>query len=138
MQNKSSIIMSVLSHGEHYFEADDVRFHYYVHGQGPLLVVQSVGWGISSTVLVRGLGPHLSQKHTTVYFEPRGNGKSSKPKDSNTMNAGKMAEDIEYLRKHLELDSFPILLGGSHSAAIVCRYAEIYPQKVSKLVLISP
>ena len=81
------------------------------------------------------MGPHLEPKNTVLYFEPRGNGQSSKPADPTTMSAKTMAEDIEHLRKHLGLDVLPVLMGGSHAGAIVLRYAEVYPARVGKLVL---
>lgn len=128
---------SALSRGDHFFEADGVRFHYLVRGTGPLVVYQSVGWGMPGSYLWNGMGPHLEKKNTVLYLEPRGNGQSTRPADAATMTAKTMAEDLEHLRKYLDLDVFPVLAGGSHSAAIVMRYAERYPRHVAKLVLIS-
>ena len=128
---------SPLSNGDHFFEADGVRFHYLVRGNGPLVIVQSVGWGMPGAFIWNDMGPHLEEKNTTIYFEPRGNGESSRPTDSATMTAKNMAEDLEHLRKHLGLESFPVLLGGSHAGAISLRYAERYPSRVAKLVLAS-
>ena len=126
-----------LSTGDHFFEADGVRFHYLVRGTGPLLAFQSVGWGMPGGYMWNGLGPHIEKNNTVLYLEPRGNGQSSKPADPATMSAKVMAEDLEHLRKHLDLEIFPILAGGSHSAAIALRYAERYPQRVARLVLMS-
>jgi proline iminopeptidase len=126
---------SPLSQGDHFFEADGVRFHYLVRGSGPLMIIQSVGWGMPGGYLWNGMGPHLEKKNTVLYFEPRGNGASSKPADPSTMSAKTMAEDLEHLRTHLGLDALPVLMGGSHAGAISLRYAERYPSHVAKLVL---
>ncbi|KAL0937970.1 proline iminopeptidase [Colletotrichum truncatum] len=130
--------MSALSHGQHFFKAAGVRFNYLVRGTGPLAIVQSVGWGLPGAYLGNGIGPYLEDKRTVVYFEPRGNGDSSKPDDSSTMTTKTMAEDIEHLKSHLGLKTLPLLVGHSHGGAIALRYAQRYPDRVSKLLLISP
>ena len=124
-----------LSPGDHFFQADGVRFHYLVRGNGPLIVVQSVGWGLTASYIWNSMGPDLEKKNTALYFEPRGNGNSSKPEDPDTMTAKTMAEDLEHLRKHIGLDVLPVLMGGTHAGAIALRYAERYPSHVAKLVL---
>lgn len=126
-----------LSQGDHFFDADGVRFHYLVRGTGSLMIIQSVGWGMPGAYLWNDMGPHLEENNTVLYFEPRGNGQSSKPTDTSTMTAKAMAEDIEHLRVYLGLDVLPLLMGGSHAGAIALRYAEHYPSRVAKLVLFS-
>jgi len=126
---------SPLSPGDHFFEADGVRFHYLVRGTGPLMIIQSVGWGMPGGYLWNGMGPHVEQKNTVLYLEPRGNGESGRPADPTTMTAKTMAEDLEHLRAHLGLDVLPVLVGGSHAGAIALRYAERHPARVAKLVL---
>ncbi|KAH8651290.1 Alpha/Beta hydrolase protein [Xylariales sp. PMI_506] len=121
--------------GSHFFEADGVRFHYLVRGTGPLLVQQSVGWGMSASMIWNSMGPHFEDRNTVLYFEPRGNGQSSRPENPETMTAKVMAEDLEHLRKHLGLEALPQLMGSSHAGAIALRYAELYPSRVKKLIL---
>jgi pimeloyl-ACP methyl ester carboxylesterase len=126
-----------LTEGDHFFQADGITFHYRVGGNsGPLLIAHSVGWGMPGSYLWNGMGPHLEQSHTVVYFEPRGNGQSSRPSDETAMSSRIMAEDIEHLRLHLGIDSIPALLGHSNGACIVLRYAEQHPERVVKLILI--
>jgi pimeloyl-ACP methyl ester carboxylesterase len=52
------------------------------------------------------------------------------------MSSKIMAEDIEYLCRHLGFESIPVLLGHSHAGNIVLRYAEQHPLRVTKLLLI--
>ncbi|KAI8262367.1 Proline iminopeptidase [Colletotrichum sp. SAR11_239] len=106
-----------LSLGQHFFQTSGIRFNYLVRGAGPLAVIQSVGWGLSASYLWNGLGPRLETNRTVLYFEPRGNGDSSKA-DPSTMNARTMVEDLEHLRTHLGLRAGP--------------------DNVSKLLLIAP
>lgn len=128
---------STLVEGDHFFQADDIEFHYRVGGtSGSLVVAQSVGWGMPGSYLWNGLGQRLEKSHTVVYFEPRGNGQTSKPADESTMTSKIMADDIEHLRCHLPIDAIPVLLGHSNGACIALRYAEQYPDRVQKLILI--
>lgn len=48
-----------------------------------------------------------------------------------------LASDLEDLRQHLGLDAFPALLGHSHGGAVVLAYAQMYPERVRSLVLLS-
>jgi pimeloyl-ACP methyl ester carboxylesterase len=126
-----------LTEGDHFFEAEGITFHYRVGGtSGPVFVAHSVGWGMPGSYLWNGMGSHLEKSYTVVYFEPRGNGQSSRPADESAMTSKVMADDIEHLRKHLDLDSIPVLLGHSNGACIILRYAEQYPDRVERLILI--
>lgn len=48
-----------------------------------------------------------------------------------------MQDDLEYLRQELKLEAFPVLLGHSNGAVIALGYAENYPTRVFKLILVS-
>ena len=131
-----SSFKSMMAEGDHFFEASGIRFHYRVGGHGPLIIAHSVGWGMPGQYLWNGIGPHLEKGHMVIYFEPRGNGQTSKPADETLMSSKIMAEDIEHLRTHLGLEMIPVLLGHSNGACIVLRYAEQHPARVEKLILI--
>jgi pimeloyl-ACP methyl ester carboxylesterase len=131
--------MANLTPGDHFFDADGVTFHYRVGGTsgGPILVAQSVGWGLTGSYLWKGVGPHLERSRTVVYFEPRGNGQSSRPADEATMTSLTMADDLEHLRRHLGLDSIPALWGHSNGACVALRHAQEHPDRVRKLILVN-
>ncbi|CAM6101233.1 unnamed protein product [Calypogeia fissa] len=122
-----------LADGVHKFTADGITFSYIVTGTGPLLVVQSVGWGPSSSYLRNGL-KDLKSEFKLLFFEPRGNGESTRPDSASAMGTKDMAYDLEHLREHLQLPSFA-LLGHSNGGAIALAYAERFPSKVTKLIL---
>ncbi|USP82844.1 alpha/beta-hydrolase [Curvularia clavata] len=129
--------LPALSEGEHTFESKGVALTYRVAGQGnEVFVAHSVGWGSPASYLRNGFGHHLEKDYTLVYVTPRGNGNSGRPQDENAMSSATMAEDIEELRKHLGLDSIPILFGHANGACIVLTYAERYPFRVAKLILV--
>jgi proline iminopeptidase len=78
----------------------------------------------------------LEEDFTVLYFEARGIGGSSRPSSADEMSTRVMASDLDHLRTHLELSKLR-LLGHSNGGAIVLTYAEDFPDKVEKLVLIN-
>src|ERR1700733_2798705 len=123
-----------LAVGPHDPQLADVHLHYVVAGHGPLLLVTSPGWGIASLYLQRGLAP-LEQQFTLLYVDTRGSGGSTRPENSEQMSTAVMADDIDRLRSYLGLDSIN-LLGHSNGGAIALDYAERYPQRAEKVVLV--
>jgi proline iminopeptidase len=126
---------SKLAVGPHDAQLTDVHLHYVVAGHGPLLVVTSPGWGIGSVYLQRGLAP-LEERFTLLYLDTRGSGGSTRPEHSEQMSTAVMADDIDRLRSYLGLDSIN-LLGHSNGSAIALDYAERYPQRAEKVILIA-
>ena len=122
--------------GSHKFTAPNgITFHYLVQGQGPLVIFQSVGWG-PSMHLYSNTMKKLEDDFTVLYFEARGIGGSSRPSSADEMNTRALGSDLEYLRLHLQLDRLR-LLGHSNGGAIILAYAEDFPDKVEKMVLIN-
>jgi len=125
-----------LAPGEHDIDLGDVRLHYVVRGDGPLLFVTSPGWGIGSGYLQSALAP-LEDTMTVVYIDTRGSGGSGRPADPSQMSQSVMADDIDRLREKLGLDSID-LLGHSDGGTIGIEYAVRHPEHLHKLVLVAP
>lgn len=123
-----------LSPGEHSAHVNGVSLGYKVAGHGPILVVQSPGWGISSAYLQRTLTP-LESNFTVIYVDSRGSGKSSRPADAAKMSTLDMADDLEALREFLGLSKIDVF-GHSHGGEIVAAFAAKYPNRVSRLILV--
>jgi pimeloyl-ACP methyl ester carboxylesterase len=127
---------SKLSPGDHYAPINGVRLHYYVAGQGPLVLVTSPGWGIGSIYLQNGLAP-LEQHFTMLFIDTRGSGKSTRPADDTQMGTDVMADDVEAMRRYLGLSSIA-LMGHSGGGTIALEYAERHPNTADKIVLLDP
>lgn len=123
-----------LQPGEHDVTVDGLAFHYTVRGHGPLLVVQAPGWGIGSAYLRNGLAP-LEKAFTVLTYDPRGSGRSSHAVDYPLLNESDMADDLERLRRYWNVPALD-LIGHSNGGAIAIAYAERYPDKVNKLLLV--
>ncbi|GAD96216.1 predicted protein [Paecilomyces variotii No. 5] len=134
---------SPLCTGRHTFinPVNDLKLEYFVNGDDtvgkPLLLVQCPGWGSGSQYLQTCLAP-LEQHFILLFLHPRGTGGSTAPANGTEMGTmAHMSEDLEVFRVHLGLGRFPAVLGHSNGGSIVLGYAEKYPLRVEKLILIS-
>lgn len=141
--------------GSHSFKvpAKELTFEYIVHRPSTaelaapqnVIIIQCPGWGLGSEYLQNGLkGLWEPEDHTStapssdtvIFFHPRGTHGSSRPPASRMTSMPDLASDLEDLRQHLHLDHYPVLLGHSNGGAIALGYAEMYPRRVHKLVLL--
>jgi proline iminopeptidase len=133
------------AHGEaksYVFQTPDaLELQFTIAGSGPLLVIQPPGWGIGKQYLQGPLQP-LEKQFTLLYLLPRGTLPSARPSQDaladnpKAMSSRSMAEDLEALRKYLQLEKMS-LFGHSNGATIALHYAQTYPDRVEKLVLVA-
>lgn len=114
---------------------DGTRLGYRRVGAGSPLVCVPGGPALPADYL-GDLGG-LSDEAELVLLDPRGTGASEAPADPATYRCDRLVDDVEALRLHLGLDTLA-LLGHSAGANVVYRYAEQYPDRVERLVLITP
>ena len=114
---------------------DGLALSYRLAGNGPLLVCQSGGPGRASSYLRDLAG--LTEHRTLVLLDSRGTGSSERPQDPDRLNATYVAQDLESLREHLGLETFE-LLGHSAGAIVAQLYAAGHPERLAKLVLVTP
>jgi proline iminopeptidase len=113
--------------------SDGLRLIYETQGDGPPLVTLAGGPGISH----HGFHPYFGRMRgyaTVIYFDPRGRGDSD---EASTYRVADDVRDIESLRRGLSLEKID-LLGVSYGAHLAVAYALERPQRVRKLVLVSP
>jgi len=70
-----------------------------------------------------------------VAFDQRGAGKSTPHACLDENTTWDLVSDIEKLRKHLGIEAWAIVFGGSWGSTLSLAYAEAHPDKVKKLVL---
>ncbi len=119
----------------HFTTGDGTRLHYLTQGSGPPLICVPGGPGRASTYLDRLGG--LDERHTLLLLDPRGAGESAMPSDATTLAYPSLADDLEELRTELGLEQID-LLGHSAGAAIAQVYAARHPQRIRRLVLVTP
>lgn len=114
---------------------DGTKIGYRVAGDGPPLVCLPGGPGRASDYL-GDLGG-LSGSRRLILMDPRGVGLSADPADPATFRADRLVSDVEALRVQLSLDRMD-LLAHSAGAVLATLYAAAYPQRLSRLVLVTP
>ena len=112
-----------------------VRLFYRVVGSGrDTIVVIHGGPGFSMEYFAEDLRS-LSERHTLVFYDQRGTGRSSLVTDSAALDAGRFAEDVEALRRHFGLGRVT-MLGHSWGAGVAALYAMRHPERVAGMLLV--
>lgn len=131
----SKRLLNDLENGDYLAELNGVDLAFRVRGEGPVVFVVSPGWGTGAAYLQKGFG-FLQSHFRLVFVDTRGSGQSSRPVNAGKMSSSDMADDLEALRDYLGLPTVQ-LIGHSNSGAIVLYFAERYPDRASKVVLVS-
>ena len=119
-----------------YLRVDDVHEIFYAllgNPMGKPVIVLHGGPGVGSY-------PRLAQyfnpdKFFIVVHDQRGAGRSRPAGEIRANTTQHLVEDIEKLRKHLEIDGKILVFGGSWGSTLALAYAETYPERVSGMVL---
>lgn len=115
--------------------ADSTRLAYHQVGKGgPLICLP--GGPMQASAYLGDLGG-LSAHRSLVLLDLRGTGDSAVPADPATYRCDRQVDDVEALRAHLGLDRID-LLGHSAGGALAVLYAARYPDRIGRLVLVSP
>lgn len=121
---------------EGYVELEDTRLYYQVMGSGePLMVVH--GGPLLDHGYMEPWLKELSSDYLLVFMDQRLSGRSSPESDSANITLDRFTEDIEAVRRHLELDRVH-LLGHSWGGFLAMRYALDHPEALRSLTLVSP
>jgi pimeloyl-ACP methyl ester carboxylesterase len=115
--------------------ADGTRLAYTTVGEGPPLLCLPGGPGRASAYLEELGG--LSSSRTLVRLDSRGTGMSEVPSDPSTLRYDRLADDLEALLAHLELNRADVL-GHSAGSLVAQVWAARSPERVRSLVLVTP
>jgi len=120
---------------EGFVDSGDVLIYYKALGAGEPLVVLHGGPGASHEYLLPYLIP-LARHHRLVFIDERGSGKSTGLDDPKGYTVENMADDVEAVRKALNLGKVS-LLGHSYGGVLAQAYALKYQDNLTHLVLAS-
>ncbi len=113
---------------------DGVRLYYLVEGRGPeTLVVVHGGPGFSLESVRADLAP-LAAHRRVIYYDQRGNGRSSLVDDPAALAVPRHVADLDAIRRHFGLEKMA-LLGNSWGGLLISAYAAAHPDRVERLVL---
>jgi proline iminopeptidase len=114
---------------------DGTDLAHHVFGEG-IPVICLPGGPMQDSVYLGELGG-LSAHRQLIVVDPRGTGQSAIPEDAASYRCDRLVDDVEALREHLGLDRLD-LLAHCAGANLATLYVARHPERVSKLVLITP
>jgi len=115
---------------------EDARLFYEVVGSGDPIVVVHGGPGLDHVYLRPGLDA-LATRHTVIYYDQRGTGRSTAELVESAINIRAFVDDIEALRQVLGYEQISVL-GHSFGSLIALDYAVRYPENLKALILMNP
>ncbi len=122
------------SRGEFTAELNGLKQWFKVSGTGPVCLMPSPAWGVSSDPYFRTLQP-LEKIFTIVYLDSRGTGRSQRAASTTEYTWDHLVADLEALRAHLQQEKV-WLMGHSEGGTQILHYACKYPARVRGLVLL--
>lgn len=118
---------------EGFVDANGVMIYYKILGRGEPLMIVHGGPGASHDYFLPYLLP-LARHNKVVFIDERGSGRSQKLEDRSVYTVENMVEDVELVRKSLNLGKIN-LLGHSYGGALAQAYALKYQRNLSHLIL---
>ena len=117
--------------GNHFEKIGSLKLNFTIRGNGPIMIVGhpysgKIGYELS-------LQP-LENHFTMVYYEPRGTGKSEVPKTIEEYNQTYLVQEIDDLRKFLNVEKIWIF-GHSDQSAVALEYALKHQDNISGLII---
>ena len=118
-----------------YVDSNGVLIYYQSFGLGRPLLILHGGPGASHDYFLPYLVP-LARTNRLVFIDERGSGRSQKLEDASGYTVDNMVEDVESVRKALELGEVS-LLGHSFGGVLAQAYALKYQSQLTHLILAS-
>ena len=134
MTQTNTLFENIEPYSTGYLEVDEHKIYYEECGNpdGKPAVFLHGGPGGGGSIKVRGFfNPDLFR---IIIFDQRGCGRSHPHACLNNNTTWDLVEDIEKLKKQLEIKKW-LVFGGSWGSTLSLAYAQTYPNSVSELVL---
>jgi len=120
---------------EGYINIGETSLYYKIIGTGEPLLVLHGGPGFDHQILMPYIGK-LGLYHKVIQYDQRGSGLSKGPVDATSINIHNFVEDIEIIRKRLNIDKLN-LVGVSWGGILAMFYSIKYPENLNSLILFS-
>jgi pimeloyl-ACP methyl ester carboxylesterase/ketosteroid isomerase-like protein len=117
---------------EGFVTADDgTRLHYRKAGRSPVTLIVPLEYALFDDFR------QLADVATVISYDPRGRGRSDRPKDITSATIQQDVRDLEAVRKHFKAEKI-IPVGYSYLGLAVAMYALEYPDRVARLIQLGP
>jgi pimeloyl-ACP methyl ester carboxylesterase/predicted glycosyltransferase len=122
---------------EGYVERDGVKVFYEVYGEGGPTVLLMPTWPIVPSRMWKAQIPYLSRHVRVVTFDPRGIGRSDRPRDPEAYNDDEEVADTLQVMDETATDR-AVLVGLCPGVRWSIQTAVTHPDRVQGLVLLAP
>ena len=114
-----------------------VRIHYEVHGTGQPTILLLPTWAIVDSRHWKMQVPFLARHYRVITFDPRGNGRSDRPRDASAYADTAFASDIRAVLDATGTER-AVLAGFCTGFIWALLFATTEPQRVTGIVAIAP
>lgn len=115
--------------------SDSVRLFYRVAGRGrDTIIAIHGGPGVDLESIYGDFAP-LTEQHVVIFYDQRGAGRSTLPRDTTVLNAATQIADLDAVRRHFDLDRV-VLVAHSYGPLLAATYAIAHPEHVRAMVLL--
>ena len=116
--------------------ADSVRLFYRVIGNARDTIVAIHGGPGVDLESIYGDFKRLAPRHTVIFYDQRGTGRSDLP-DTSRLTAERQIADLEAIRRHFRLERMT-LMAHSYGPLLAATYALAHPDHVRRMVFLAP
>ena len=116
---------------------DSARLFYRIIGRGPdTLVAIHGGPGVDLESIAGDFAP-LGERHTVIFYDQRGAGRSTLPADTTRLTATQQVADLETVRQHFRIARLT-LVAHSYGPLLAATYAIAHPDHMRRMILLGP
>lgn len=117
--------------------SDSVSLFYRIQGQGrDTIIAIHGGPGVDLESIANDFAP-LTEHHAVIFYDQRGTGRSTLPRDTTTLTAANQIADLDAVRRYFHL-SRVTLVAHSYGPLLAATYALAHPGAVRRLVFFNP
>jgi len=117
--------------------SDSARLYYRVIGHGADTIIAIHGGPGMDQETIFGDFTVLGEKHTVIFYDQRGGGRSTLPTDTTTLVAARQVQDLDELRRHFGVARVT-LVAHSYGPLLAASYAIAHPANVKRMVFFGP
>ena len=116
---------------------DSVRLFYRVVGRGADTVIAIHGGpGVDLESIAGDFAP-LAARHVVIFYDQRGTGRSTLPRDTTALTAQRQVDDLDAVRRHFRIARVT-LVAHSYGPLLAATYALAHPAAVRRMVFFGP
>lgn len=116
---------------------DSARLHFKVTGGGADTIIAIHGGPGVDLESIQGDFVPLSAHHVVIFYDQRGTGGSTLPRDTTRLTASQQILDLEVILSHFDLKRVT-LVAHSYGPLLAATYAIAHPDRVAKMVFLGP